>query len=231
MVQCGWMAYHTCGHVSLMWTCMHMCMWCFDGAGVWFPVSLSGTHAPIRHARTSECICLGFLCRCLGAPHAQHSPHVGGAPAGVVPHVLWIVDHACKCTARSVALHTRGAAHAGDACSHAHIHRREAPAGRVPHGLWIMHACAPHIYTHTHAHNISMCMLCSHMHILVACSSHAHTHTYMHVWTCIHVLLHAHHIHTYTCMHVTHTHIHVDMHTCVTHPEATQHVGAAYIST
>ena len=198
MVRCGWMAHHACGHVCT-------CMCCFDGAGVWFPVSLSRMHAPWDLSAWDSCVALSAprdlsswdSCVAVSARHvcrtwiylpgipvsgcaARTHVGVGGVPAGVVPHVL------------RTRAHVRGLP--------AHVHRREAPAGRVPHGLWIMHACAPHIHTHTR------------MHTTYTCAWHAHTCTF---------LLHAHHIHT---------HIHVYMHICVTHPETTQHVGAACIA-
>ena len=78
----------------------------------------------------------------------------------------------------------------------------EAPAGRVPHGLWIMHALH-HTYTHTHAHNIRMCMvhgMLTHAHsccMLITC-----THTYMDVWTCLVACSSYTHTYMYTCIHV-----------------------------
>ena len=192
MVRCGWMAHHTCGHVC---TC----------ACVVLMVPVSGFLCrclACTHACTSGSICLGFLCRCLGclgAPRAHGMGHTWGERLlGWCLVCCGSVDHACMCATRACRAHVHTLE---GACSHAHIHRREAPAGRVPHGLWIMHACAPHIHTHMqttyacawHAHSCCMLITCTH--------THTHTHTYMHVWTCIHVLLHAHHIHTHTCIH------------------------------
>ena len=79
----GWRIAHVDMYAH-MWTCMHMCMCCFDGAGVRFPVLLFSTHAraprgmsawgscvAVWHARASGYICLGLLCRCLGVPRAH----------------------------------------------------------------------------------------------------------------------------------------------------------------
>ena len=155
-----------------------------------------------------------------------------------LPHGLWIM-HACAPHTHACTQHT----HMHGMLTHAHsccmlVTRTrtctctgEAPAGWVPHGLWIMHACAPHMYTHTHTHAHTHTRTHAHPHTRTHTRTHAHTHTHTHTtyacaWharTCT-FLLHAHHTHA-----ITHTH--VCMHTCVTHPETTQHVGAACIST
>ena len=195
-------------------------------------MSLSGTHAPVRHARTSECICLGFPYRCLGAPHARSIHHMWGERLlgwCLMCCGSWIM-HANAPRARA-ALHTRGMPAPTLTSTGGKRLLGGCPMGcgscmHVHHTYIHTHACTEHIHVHamlTHAHSCCMLITCTHTHIhacmnmhtcLVTCSSHTH----LHIYAC--------NTHTHT-----HTHIHVYMHTCVTHPEATQHVGAAYIST
>ena len=97
-------------HTIHIWICIHGMMWVGGASHMW----------------TCTCACgvlmvlvSGFLCRCLARTHLRiylpgipvstrthHAPHMGGAPAGVVPHVLWIVDHACICAAHACGTHT-----------------------------------------------------------------------------------------------------------------------------
>ena len=225
---------YACGHVWTrmhVGTCGHACA-CRQAyrhtIHIWVCVHGTMRVDTCGHVCTCACVVLmvpvsDFLCHCLARAHfriylpgipvslsgcatrTQHAPRVGGAPAGVVPRVLWI-GGSCVHVRCAGATRTCTRAHVGGVCSHARMHRGEAPAGWVPHGLWIMHACAPHIYTNTHAHNICMCMGCSHMHILVECSSHAHTHTR----TCTRTRMDMH-----ACLVACSSHTHTYMYTCI----------------
>ena len=163
---------------SHMWTCMHMCMCCFDGAGVWFPVSLSGTRLSQTADLSAWGSCVAVWVHCTRTACTTR----GGALAGVVPHVLWI-GGSC--------MHMR---RARAACTCIRATRVPASMLTCTGGRRLLGGCpmgcgscmhVHHTYTHTR------------MHTTYACAWHAHTcmmhtHTYMHVWTCIHVLLHAH---------------------------------------
>ena len=131
---------HVCiwTHAVRVWTCI--CMQAQTHTiHIWECIGMMRVDGA-SHMCTCTCACgvlmvlvSGFLCRsgctarmsgCTALTY--HAPHMGGAPAGVVPHVLWIVvDHTCVC-----------AMHAWRTCTRLLIKRSQvqcsASAGDVP---------------------------------------------------------------------------------------------------
>ena len=207
MVQCGWMAYHTCGHVC---TCAcggvlmvpvsgFLCRCC--QACACLIVSLSGTHAPQNVSAWDSCVAV-WVCRMhIAFATRGRSACWGGASCVVDRGSCMQMRHAhVRCCTRGGCLLPRSHPQEGGACwagapwvvDHAcmcttHVHP---------------HACTQHIHVHamlTHAHSCCMLITCTHTHThtyihacLVACSSHTHLHMYAcntHTHACRHAYM------------------------------------------
>ena len=234
MYVCG--APHACTHTHAHNPYMHVPharMYAWYDADVWRMRCACGARVcmptPTRTHTIHVCIFI-HACMYVGAcgacvdthmhacRHARtHAPHVGGAPAGVMPHVLWI-GGSCM----HVRAHARGGTRRARACAHGGclLPRSRgrvpaptlmctggAPVGRVPHGLWIMHALH-HTYTHTRIHTTYACAWHAHTCTFLLHVHHMHTHTHIHTWMYGHACMSC-------CMLITYTHtqIHLYMHT------------------
>ena len=169
MVRSGWMA-HGASH---MWTCMHMCMCC---TGVWFPVSLSGTHAPQNLSAWDSCIAVW-----VHHTHTACATHEGSVCWGGASCVVdrWIM-HAYA--PRMCATRTWGVPASTLTCTGGKCLLGGCPMGcgscmYMHHTYTHTHACTQHTHVHgmlTHAH--SCCMLITHtrthtQHVGAACIS------------------------------------------------------------